>query len=63
MTENEFPWQFFTLAYVLAWIFWIPLIFFEELAPIGFPMTVLGAFGPTLAAIILSYRNAGNTPP
>jgi hypothetical protein len=26
-------------------------------------MTVLGAFGPTLAAIILSYRNAGNTPP
>ncbi|MHA1206537.1 MAG: CPBP family glutamic-type intramembrane protease [Candidatus Hodarchaeales archaeon] len=59
LVENKFPWQFFALAYAITWLFWIPLIVFKELAPIGFPMMVMGAFGPTFAAIILSYQKDG----
>ena len=59
IVEKEFPLLFFVLAYVISWIFWVPLIFIKELAPVGFPITVLGIFGPTFAAVILSYRNDG----
>ncbi len=59
MVEKEFPWLFFVLAYLFAWILWVPMIFIKELAPIGFPLLVLGAFAPTFAAIILSYRKDG----
>lgn len=59
MVENEFPWRFFALAFAIAWLLWVPLIFLKDLGPISFPITLLGAFGPTFAAIFLSYQKDG----
>lgn len=59
IAENKFPLLFFVLAFAIAWLFWIPLIFVPALSPFSFIITVCGAFGPTLAAFILSYRKDG----
>ena len=59
MVENEFPRRFFALTYAISWLIWVPLIFLKDIGPIGFPITLIGAFGPTFAAIILTYQKDG----
>lgn len=47
--------QFFTLAFAIAWIVWVPIYFgliSEDFVPLGF-------LGPITSATILTYRSSG----
>jgi membrane protease YdiL (CAAX protease family) len=57
--RNEFPWLFFLITFVFSWFFWGLLIVIPDLAPFQFVITVIGAFGPTISAIFLTYRKNG----
>ncbi len=48
--------RFFALAYGITWLFWIPIAIFALSRPVGMPLALLGAFGPTVAAFVLSDR-------
>jgi uncharacterized protein len=54
---------YFTLAYAISWVFWLPNVtaFFGWTAPISPYIPLLGAFGPTLAAVIVSSLTEGRT--
>lgn len=60
--NNRFPWLYLLLAYVLAWIIWIPVALAGRdyrSSPLLVFLLFLGAFGPGLAGIILTYREEG----
>jgi uncharacterized protein len=53
---------FFTLAYAISWLFWLPNVtaFFGWTAPISPYIPLFGAFGPTMAAVIVSSVTEGS---
>ena len=56
--KHSSPWPLFALAYVLTWIFWIPLAVSGQDAK-GGPLIILvllGGVGPSIAGIIMTYR-------
>ncbi len=60
--RTRFPWLYLLLAYVLAWIFWIPIALTGrdyQSSPMLITLLMLGVFGPGLAGIILTYREGG----
>ncbi len=48
--------KYFVLTFLISWILWSPLYFSEEASEFW---ALPGAWGPTIAAIILSYMNLG----
>lgn len=60
--KSKFPWQYLFLAYGLAWIFWIPVALtrqdYQE-SPFLLAVVFLGAFGPGIAGIVMTYREQG----
>jgi membrane protease YdiL (CAAX protease family) len=61
-SKNQFPWLYLLLAYGLTWIFWIPVALTRQdyqTSPILLATVFLGAFGPGIAGIILTYREQG----
>jgi uncharacterized protein len=52
---------FFTLAYTISWVFWLPNVtaFFGWTAPVSPYLPLLGAFGPALAAVMVSSVTEG----
>jgi membrane protease YdiL (CAAX protease family) len=62
MTENSvrFPWIFLLLGFALSWAVWIPIAITGQdyqSSPLLLAAMLVGAFGPGLAAIILTYIN------
>jgi membrane protease YdiL (CAAX protease family) len=56
----RFPWLYVTLAYAIAWSFWIPIALSGrdyQSSPLMLFLMMLGVFGPGLAGIILTYMN------
>lgn len=57
--------SFFVLAYAITWIFWFALVIFASVFSISYDkgfsqlLWLLGAFGPTTAAIILTGMQSG----
>ena len=53
------PWLFIALAYVLSWLCWVPAAAFgrDFTASLWAIPYLLGGFGPSVAGIILVYRN------
>ena len=62
--KNSFPWIFFLLSFSYSWIIWMPCILQSyKIIELPFPHIVLigtGAFGPTFAAFLLTYKKEGN---
>lgn len=54
--------RFVALAYLISWTLWAPLVMNDQLA-IGPVLGVLGAFGPALAAIVVTHRRFGTIEP
>jgi hypothetical protein len=53
--EQPSPWLFFTLAFVLSWLFWVPAAIMSQstdLTPPGI-LFLLGGFGPSAAGVIM----------
>src|SRR5208282_1562470 len=53
--------SYLALSFVLTWLVWIPVLLASRRHEQGGNLLVLGTFGPTVAAILLSYR--GNRVP
>lgn len=52
------PWQFFTLAFFLSWLFWVPAATMSHNTT-SFPLGILyllGGFGPSIAGVFMVYR-------
>jgi membrane protease YdiL (CAAX protease family) len=52
-------WGFFGLALALSWITWLPLVLWPERSQGLDALLHVGAFGPWLAAILLTWRRKG----
>jgi hypothetical protein len=55
-------WLFFSVVYLLSWIIWIPLIFFQNVEALQSNGTLLFSIGvtiPSLAGILFTYRYKG----
>lgn len=50
---------FFALTFALSWLAWVPLILLPVPDPTRGALLVVGAFGPSAAAVILSIRRCG----
>jgi membrane protease YdiL (CAAX protease family) len=48
--------RFFIFTFAASWILWIPIIILQPPMVIAMPVVLLGAFAPTLVAIILTRR-------
>jgi len=61
-TRPKFPWLFTLLAYGWTWLFWIPIALtrqdYQE-SPLLLAVMFLGLCGPSIAGIILTYREQG----
>lgn len=61
-SKPKFPWLYMLLAYGLTWIFWIPVALtrqdYQE-SPLLLAIVFLGAFGPGIAGISMTYREQG----
>lgn len=58
--NNRFPWIFLLIGFGLSWVIWIPVAFTGrdyQSSPYLLAGVLVGAFGPGLAAIILTYLN------
>ena len=58
----HFPWRYVVLAYLLAWIFWIPVILTRQdyqSSSLLIAIVLLGVFGPGIAGIVLTYVDGG----
>jgi membrane protease YdiL (CAAX protease family) len=58
----KFPWFYLLLAYGWAWLFWIPIALTRQdyqTSPILLAGMFLGACGPGMAGIVLTYREQG----
>ena len=61
-SKSKFPWLYLLLAYGLTWSFWIPVALTRQdyqTSPILLAVVFLGAFGPGIAGIIMTYRQQG----
>ena len=61
ISSPAYRWIFFVLTYTLSWLFWIPAALSgkDPLASAWVVPFMLGGFGPSVAAIILTYRSEG----
>ena len=60
--KPRFPWLYLLLAYGLTWLFWIPIALTRQdyqTSPILLVGMFLGVFGPSVAGIIMTYREQG----
>jgi len=61
-SKLKFPWLYLLLTYGLTWLFWIPVALtrqdYQE-SPLLLVAMFLGAFGPGIAGIVLTYREQG----
>ena len=58
-SKPNFPWLYLLLAYSLAWVFWLPVVWTRQDyqdAPLLLALVLVGTFGPGIAGIILVYR-------
>lgn len=58
LPRTKFPWLYLVLAYVLAWLFWIPVALTRQdyqSSPLLLITVLIGVFGPGLAGIIMTY--------
>ena len=58
--SNNFPWLYLLLGFGFSWAVWIPIAFTGkdyQSSPFLLAAMLVGAFGPGLAAIILTYLN------
>jgi membrane protease YdiL (CAAX protease family) len=51
--------QFFVIAFAFSWLIWLPGILLPTLPIPGKALEVLGALGPAVAALYLTYRAEG----
>ena len=61
-SKLKFPWLYVSLAYGLAWMFWIPVALIRldyQASPLLLAAVFLGVFGPGIAGILLTYRELG----
>ncbi len=61
-SRPQFPWRFVFLAYGITWFFWIPVVLAKldyQTSPILLALMFLGASGPGIAGIALTYRELG----
>jgi membrane protease YdiL (CAAX protease family) len=49
-------WAFFALTFAISWVIWLPLLLFPQRQDQLRPLIFVGAFGPWLAAIILTWK-------
>ncbi len=48
--------RFFVFTFVASWVLWVPVIVLRPAMEIAMPIVLLGAFAPTLVAIVLTRR-------
>ena len=60
-TRGAFPLKFVLIAFTFTWAFWL-LVMLEArglIASLPVPAMLLGAFGPMLAAVVLTAQEGG----
>ncbi len=54
---------FVVTSYLLSWVFWIPAVLNyradPRITPLGLGLTLIGAYGPTIAAFLFTARSGG----
>ncbi len=55
-TTNSTAYKYFTLTFLISWLLWSPFYFFEDVNEFW---VLPGAWGPTIAAIVLTYMDHG----
>jgi uncharacterized protein len=60
-TARAFPLKYFVLAFAFTWALWVPaaLEARDMIPPLPVPATFLGAFGPLVAAVMVTTREEG----
>ena len=61
-SQPKFPWFYLLLAYGLAWLFWLPVVWARQdyqNSPLLLALVLVGTFGPGIAGIIMVYREFG----
>jgi uncharacterized protein len=60
-TIGTFPLKYFVLAFAFTWIFWVPATLGARglIPSLPVPATFLGAFGPLVAAVVITARQSG----
>ncbi len=62
-TIKRIPWLYILLAYGWAWLLWIPVALLRvdyQSSPALVALLLLGVFGPGMAGILLTYRDANH---
>ena len=61
-TARAFPVQYFVIAFAFTWFFWwLAALGAREVIPALPGLTVIGTFGPLVAAVILTAQESGRT--
>jgi membrane protease YdiL (CAAX protease family) len=60
-TAGVFPLKYFALAFAITWVFWVPAALEARglIPSLPIPATFLGAFGPLLAAVVVTAQDDG----
>jgi membrane protease YdiL (CAAX protease family) len=60
-TTRAFPVKYFVLAFVFTWALWVPAALEARglISPLPVPATFLGAFGPLVAAVVVTAQEGG----
>jgi membrane protease YdiL (CAAX protease family) len=60
-TTSAFPLKYFMLAFAFTWALWVPAVLEARglISPLPVPATFFGAFGPLLAAVVVTIQESG----
>ena len=60
-TTRAFPVEYFVLAFAFTWLFWVPAALEAQglISQLPVPATFLGAFGPLVAAVVVTALEGG----
>ena len=60
-TTRAFPVKYFVLAFAFTWLFWVPAALEAQglISQLPVPATFLGAFGPLVAAVVVTAQEGG----
>ena len=60
-TTRAFPLKYFVLAFAFTWVLWVPAALEARglISPLPVPATFLGAFGPMVAAVVVTAQEGG----
>jgi CAAX protease family protein len=60
-TTRAFPLKYFVLAFAFTWVLWVPAALEARgmISPLPVPATFLGAFGPLVAAVVVTVQEGG----